>query len=99
MGRAQPQLTGGPQGTRRADITGRFPVEPNWPAGGTSSHRRLDWQYDVDTSTGYAYNTWSQGQWARGELVRVSQPAFGLGPFWPMFDPTQPAEYHNLGGP
>lgn len=53
---------------------------------------------DVQAFTGYFAPAYVARQWDRGVLYRVATPRFSLGPFWPMFDPSQPDQYNQGGG-
>ena len=90
-----PPPTGGPTGGRRSDIRGRFPVEPRWPAGGASMQRAFDRNFDVQWQTGQPVSTVWPGHWSRGALWRMETPTLNIPPRWPMYDPTNPAGYHQ----
>lgn len=50
--------------------------------------RDMPFTYEVIGATGQPVSTCAQARWGRGELVRVSQPAFALPPFVPAYDRT-----------
>lgn len=75
----------------------RFPVEPNWPAGGYLVTNPLDDRnWDIQQFTGYPVSTVQPGQWERGQIVRMFTPNLHpapLGLF--MYDPTDPTTWHQ----
>lgn len=54
---------------------------------------------DVQQFTGYFAPAFVNRQWDRGILYRVATPRLSLAPFWPMFDPSNPAEYNQALSP
>lgn len=72
-------------------IVDRPLVEPSWPEGGFTTRRFPERNWSIQQFTGYPVSNVQAGQWARGGIVRLYQPAFrppmlGLN----AYDPTDP---------
>lgn len=79
------------------DIYGRFPVEPNWPAGGYMVTNPMDDRnFSVQQFTGYPVGSVPGTNWVRGQVVRMYTPSFRpstLGYY--TYDPTDPTTWHQ----
>lgn len=73
--------------------TNRTVIEPAWPGGGVVTKPMADTQYDVQQLTGYATAKTLPGQFTRGQIVRLNQPALNMPEWNPMYDPSALTAY------
>jgi hypothetical protein len=75
--------------------TNRTVIEPAWPMGGVVTKPMADRSWSVQQLTGYPTSNYLPGQFTRGKLIRMHQPALNMPEWLPMYDPSGMQQYGN----